>query len=125
MAKITIPWDDGSGDSFYIDYTGIEGSSESLITSDTNLTGVERRKTLVFKTTANVGTAQQAEAYLTIVQRTDSLIVAMFKSVVSIYDDKKAGYKIDEAQYLRTQLGGYMKTLEDEKIQLKIQLKEE
>ena len=120
MAKITIPWDDGSGDSFYIDYTGIEGSSESLITSDTNLTGVERRKTLVFRTTiANVGTAQQAEAYLTVVQRTDSLIVAMFKGVVSIHDDKKAGYKIAKGQDLRTQLGGYMKTLEDEKIQLK------
>lgn len=119
MAKITIPWYDGSGDSFYIDYTGIEGSSESLITSDTNLTGVERRKTLVFKTTtANVDIAQQAEAYLTVVQRTDSLIVAMFKGVVSIYDDKKAGYKIDKAQYLRTrtQLEGYMKTSEDEKI---------
>lgn len=120
MAKITIPWDDGSGDSFYIDYTGIEGSSESLITSDTNLTGVERRKTLVFRTTTvNVSTAQQAEAYLTVVQRTDSLIVAMFQDVVSIYDDKKAGYKIDEAKYLRTQLVGYMKTSEDEKIQLK------
>jgi hypothetical protein len=120
MAKITIPWDDGSGDSFYIDYTGIEGSSESLITSDTNLTGVERRKTLVFRTTtANVDTAQQSEAYLTVVQRTDSLIVAMFKGVVSIHNDKKAGYKIDKAQYLRTQLEGYMKTSEDEKIQLK------
>lgn len=95
MAKITIPWDDGSGDSFYIDYTGIEGSSESLITSDINLTGVERRKTLVFRTTtSNVSTAHQAEAYLTIVQRIDSLIVAMFKGVVSIYDGKKAGYKI-------------------------------
>lgn len=120
MAKITIPWDDGSGDSFYIDYTGIEGSSESLITSDTNLTGIERRKTLVFRTTTvNVDTASQAEAYLTVVQRTDSLVVAMFKGVISIYDDKKAGYKIDEAKYLRTQLGGYTKTLEDEKIQLK------
>lgn len=120
MAKITIPWDDGSGDSFYIDYTGIEGSSESIIISDTNLTGVERRKTLVFKTTtANVGTAQQAEAYLTVVQRTDSLIVAIFKGVVSIYDDKKAGYKIDKAVSLGTELEGYMKTSEDEKIQLK------
>lgn len=117
MAKITLPWDDGSGDSFYIDYTGIEGSSEFLITSDTNLTGVERRKTLVFRTTAsNVGTAQQAEAYLTVVQKTDSLIVAMFKGIVSIHDDKKAGYKIDKAQYLRTQLEGYKKTSEDEKI---------
>ncbi len=99
MAKITIPWNDGSGDSFYIDYTGIEGSSESIITSDTNLTGVERRKTLVFRTTtANVvGIAQQAEAYLIVVQRTDSLIVAMFKGVVSIHDGKKAGYKPDKA----------------------------
>lgn len=120
MAKVSIPWDDGSGDNFYIDYTGIQGSSESLISSDTNLTGVERRKTLVFRTTkAPVTSAQQAEAYLTVVQRTDSLIVAMFEGVVSIYDDMKAGYKIDEAQYLRTQLEGYMKTSEDEKIQLK------
>lgn len=44
MAKVTIPWGDGSGDNFYIDYTGVEGSSESLITSDINQTGVERRK---------------------------------------------------------------------------------
>lgn len=94
MAKITIPWNDGSGDSFYIDYTGIEGSSESLITSDTNLTGVERRKTLVFRTTTTgVTTAQQAEAYLVVVQMTDSLIVATFSNIVSLYDDVKAGYK--------------------------------
>lgn len=94
MAKVSIPWDDGSGDNFYIDYTGIEGSSESLITSDTNLTGVERRKTLVFRTTtAAVATAQQAEAYLTVVQMTNSLIVATFSNIVSMYDDQKAGYK--------------------------------
>lgn len=100
MAKVSIPWDDGSGDNFYIDYTGIEGSSESLITSDTNLTGVERRKTLVFRTTtATVATAQQSEAYLTVVQMTemtDSLIVATFSNIVSIYDDRKAGYKQQE-----------------------------
>lgn len=94
MAKVSIPWDDGSRDNFYIDYTGIEGSSESLITSDTNLTGVERRKTLVFRTTTTeVTTAQQAEAYLTVVQMTDSLIVATFSNIVSMYDDQKAGYK--------------------------------
>lgn len=94
MAKVSIPWNDGSGDNFYIDYTGIEGSSESLITSDTNLTGVERRKTLVFRTTTTrIATAQQAEAYLTVVQMTDSLIVATFSNIVSLYDDQKAGYK--------------------------------
>lgn len=99
MAKITIPWDDGSGDSFYIDYTGIEGSSESLITSDTNLTGVERRKTLVLRTTTTrVATAQQAEAYLTVVQMTDSLIVATFSNIVSFYDDVKAGYRQQNAK---------------------------
>lgn len=120
MAKVSIPWDDGSGDNFYIDYTGIEGSSESLITSDTNLTGVERRKTLVFRTTtATVATAQQAEAYLTVVQMTDSLIVATFSNIVSIYDEQKAGYKQQEVSYLRSQLENYVKTSEDEKIQLK------
>lgn len=94
MAKVSISWDDGSGDNFYIDYTGIEGSSESLITSDTNLTGVERRKTLVFRTTTTgVTTAQQAEAYLTVVQMTDSLIVATFFNIASFYDDVKAGYR--------------------------------
>lgn len=94
MAKVSIPWDDGSGDNFYIDYIGIEGSSESRITSDTNLTGVERRKTLVFRTTTTgVTTAQQAEAYLTVVQMTDSLIVATFFNIASMYDDQKAGYK--------------------------------
>jgi hypothetical protein len=100
MAKVTIPWDDGSGDNFYIDYTGIGGSSESLITSDTNLTGVERRKTLVFRTTTTrVATAQQAEAYLTVVQMTDSLIVvATFSNIVSLYDDVKAGYRQQNAK---------------------------
>ncbi len=120
MAKISISWDDGSGDNFYIDYTGIEGSSELRITSDTNLTGVERRKTLVFRTTtAVVATAQQAEAYLTVVQMTDSLIVATFSNIVSIYDDKKAGYKQQEVAYLRHQSDGYVKTSEDEKNTIK------
>lgn len=100
MAKVSIPWDDGSGDNFYIDYTGIGGSSESLITSDTNLTGVERRKTLVFRTTTTrVAIAQQAEAYLTVVQMTDSLIVvATFSNIVSLYDDVKAGYRQQNAK---------------------------
>lgn len=94
MAKVTILWDDGSGDNFYIDYTGIGGSSESLITSDTNLTGVERRKILVFRTTTTrVATDQQAEAYLTVVQMTDGLIVATFDNIVSLYDDVKARYR--------------------------------
>lgn len=96
MAKVTIPWGDGSGDNFYIDYTGVEGSSESLITSDINQTGVERRKTLVFRTTtSNVVTALQDEAYLTVIQKTDSLVVAMFNNTVATFGtlEVKAGWK--------------------------------
>lgn len=96
MAKATIPWGDGSGDNFYIDYTGIEGSSESLIISDINQTGVERRKTLVFRTTiSNVVTALQSEAYLTVIQKTDSLVVAMFNNTVATLgtSEVKAGWR--------------------------------
>lgn len=96
MAKVTIPWGDGSGDNFYIDYTGVEGSSESLITSDINQTGVERRKTLVFRTiTSNVVTTLQAEAYLTVIQKTDSLVVAMFNNAVATFGtlEVKAGWR--------------------------------
>lgn len=96
MAKVTIPWGDGSGDNFYIDYTGVEGSSESLITSDINQTGVERRKTIVFRTiTLNVVTALQAEAYLTVIQKADSLVVAMFNNTVATFgtSQTKAGWK--------------------------------
>lgn len=96
MAKVAIPWGDGSGDNFYIDYTGIEGSSESLITSDINQTGVERRKTLVFRTTtSNVVTVLQAEAYLTVIQKTDSLVVAMFNNTVATFGTSavKAGWR--------------------------------
>lgn len=95
MAKVTIPWGDGSGDNFYIDYTGVEGSSESLITSDINQTGVERRKTLVFRTISNVVTALQAEAYLTVIQKTDSLVVAMFNNTVATFGtlETKAGWR--------------------------------
>lgn len=96
MAKVTIPWGDGSGDNFYIDYTEVEGSSESLIISDINQTGVERRKTLVFRTTTpNVVTALQAEAYLTVIQKTDSLVVAMFNNTVATFGTSKvkAGWR--------------------------------
>lgn len=98
MAKVTIPWGDGSGDNFYIDYTGVEGSSESLIISDINQTGVERRKTLVFRTTtstSNVVTALQSEAYLTVIQKPDSLVVAMFNNTVATFgtSEVKAGWR--------------------------------
>lgn len=96
MSKITIPWGDGSGDNFYIDYIGVKVGSELLITSDINQTGVERRKTIVFRTTtSNVVIALQAEAYLTVIQKTDSLVVAMFNNTVATFgtSQTKAGWR--------------------------------
>lgn len=48
MSKITIPWDDGSGDNLYWDEQLLSGNPEISVTSDTNNTGVERKKTLIF-----------------------------------------------------------------------------
>lgn len=96
MEKVAIPWDDGSGDSFYVDFTGLSGKLESLITSDPNFTGLERKKTLVFKTnTNNSSIPYESEAYLTVLQRLDSLIVASFEGVVSVPNSDeliKGGY---------------------------------
>lgn len=86
MAKLTIPWDDGSGDNMYIEFTGQPGNTELPITSDVNESGYERRKTLVFKTT-NTGNTLPSEAYLTIVQKTGNLVVAIYDNIGSTYGD--------------------------------------
>lgn len=70
MSKITIPWDDGSGDNLYWDEQLLSGNPEISVTSDTNNTGVERKKTLIFKTTNNrKKNSSQTEAYLTFIQK--------------------------------------------------------
>lgn len=117
--RVTIPWDDGSGDNFYIDFSGVAGATTCPVTSDANLTGLERTKVLEFRTTtAGIPEASQASAYLTVVQKIDSLVVAMFENVVSIYDGQKAGYKEPTATYLRNLAGGLQKTEAGEKIKL-------
>lgn len=85
MSKITIPWDDGSGDNLYIESTGQPGNNELPITSDFNDTGFERRKTLIFKTQSNG--KLPSEAYLTVIQKTDNLIVAIYDNIGSSYGD--------------------------------------
>lgn len=45
---ISIPWDDGSGDNFYLDISQVNQSNNITITSDINLTGLIRFKTLTF-----------------------------------------------------------------------------
>lgn len=93
MDKIPIPWDDGSGNYLYLDFSNIIQSYESSVTSDANLTGLERRKTLIFSAGKAASSALPQEAYLTIVQRTDSLIVASFSGIVGAIDGVKAGWK--------------------------------
>lgn len=93
MEKVAIPWDDGSGDSFYIDFSGLSGNLETVITSDPNFTRVERKKTLIFR--ANPGNSNipyESEAYLTVTQKLDSLIIASFEGIISSYDNTKGGH---------------------------------
>lgn len=92
MDKVAIPWDDRSGNHLYLDFSKIISSSESLVTSDDNLTGLERRKTIIFSAGKAASSALPQEAYLTIVQRTDSLLVASFFGIVGAIDGVKAGW---------------------------------
>lgn len=90
---VTIPWDDGSGDSIYLNFSTVFTTGQATITSDFNYTGYERSKVLSFRTTTNgLSSGEQAVAYLTVIQKTDGLVVASFEDTVSIYDDQKAGY---------------------------------
>lgn len=92
--KVTIPWSDGSGDNLYLDFSGNTGESTCMVTSDANPSGIERTEVIEFKTIADkVEDASQVPVKLYIIQRADSLIVAMFDSIVSTYNGKKAGYQ--------------------------------
>lgn len=95
---VTIPWDDGSGDNIYLNFNTVVTTGQATITSDFNYTGFERTKVLSFRTTTQgVSSGEQAVAYLTVIQRTDGLVVAQFEDTVSIYDDQKAGYGGNES----------------------------
>ena len=90
---VTIPWDDGSGDSIYLNFSTVVETGQATVTSDFNYTGYERSKVLSFRTTTNgLSNGEQAVAYLTVIQKTDGLVVAQFEDTVSIYDETKAGY---------------------------------
>lgn len=93
MDKFTIPWDDGSGDNFYLDFSNIDLSNPVIpINSDENNTGIERTKIIRLKGASQVSSQPQADAVLKIVQQINNLIIASFENFVSIYGTKKAGY---------------------------------
>jgi hypothetical protein len=93
MEKFTIPWDDGSGDNFYLDFSTVDPSNPVIpVSSDENNTGAERTKIIRLRGANTYNTQPQADAVLKIVQQIDNLIVASFENMVSIYNTKRAGY---------------------------------
>lgn len=101
--KISIPWNDGTNQNFYLDFSNVQENGQILVTSDKNTQGIQRVKVIGFKgISEKVDNNQpiaykvdnnQPIAYLQVLQQTDNSIVATFDSNVSIYDDNKASYK--------------------------------
>lgn len=70
VQKMTIPWDDGSGNNLYLNFDPeFVGTQDVIITSDENPKDESRTKNLVFKTsTPGLSSGQQSQATLEIVQ---------------------------------------------------------
>lgn len=70
VQKMTIPWDDGSGNNLYLNFDPeFVGTQDVIITSDENPKDESRTKNLVFKTsTPGLSSGQQSQATLEILQ---------------------------------------------------------
>ena len=70
VQKMTIPWDDGSGNNLYLNFDPeFVGTQDVIITSDENPKDESRTKNLVFKTsTPGLSSGKQSQATLEIVQ---------------------------------------------------------
>ncbi len=89
---VTIPWDDGTRDNFYMDFSKIFfNETEIIVSSDHNNSGMQRSRVLAFKGTVPITEEEsklQAVAYLKVVQQADSSVVASFELTPSIYTAK-------------------------------------
>lgn len=97
MTQVNIPWSDGTSDYFTLTLNeeNISGDEAIInIQSQENNTGVVRSKVLRFR--SNV--PSQADAVLNVQQQADSLIIATFEQIYSIYGDNqiKAGFNVVE-----------------------------
>lgn len=97
MTQVNIPWSDGTPDYFTLTLNeeNISGDEAIInIQSQENNTGVVRSKVLRFR--SNV--PSQADAVLNVQQQADSLIIATFEQIYSIYGDNqiKAGFNVVE-----------------------------
>ena len=88
-----IPWNDGTNQNFYLDFSNVQENGQILVTSDKNTQGIQRVKVIGFKGISEKVDNNQPIAYLQVLQQTDNSIVATFDSNVSIYDDNNASYK--------------------------------
>lgn len=96
---IAIPWDDGSGDNLYMDFSRMEETNNTIyLSSDENNTQIARTKIIKFQGDPKSGNlpegVNQAPAVLRVVQQIDNYIVATFSDTYSIYDNMKAAFKI-------------------------------
>lgn len=94
---VAIPWDDGSGDNLYMDFTRLDETNDTVfLSADYNNTGSSRTKIIKFQADPDGDQSpsgvSQAPAVLRVVQQPDNLIVATFEGYYSVYDENKAGF---------------------------------
>jgi hypothetical protein len=96
IQTISIPWTTDASDSIHLQWDDSKITGGSLvtiptgITSDYNYTGEDREKTITFRTTGSSG--PQASKTLKVIQTSDSLVIATYTDVHSMYSGNKAGF---------------------------------
>lgn len=90
MNEIILDWEDGTSDKIYLRLNPTTG--EIGVYSDANNTGVTRARNIVmFGSSTNLSTNQQAKAVLHVVQQINNLIVATFDNTVATYSTIGSG----------------------------------
>ena len=92
MARTTIPWGDGNGDSIYLDYNAASGNQTVTVISDANGGASSRSKVITFATTSGSPAVTQTLTVVQAAQSTDLIIIT--RNDVSISHGETAlGYK--------------------------------
>ncbi len=83
---ITIPWEDGTDDNFYIDFTDVDNP---IVTSDENTLQIDRSKLIRFSTPVESVTSV---LYLKVEQKFNGIIIPTFTNVASAYGQTVPGF---------------------------------
>ena len=89
MEIITLPWNDGSGNNIYLDFNTLATLSEVGVSSDPNLTGIPRSRTLCLNTHSD---SPYSKLWMTITQAVDDMVTAVFETTLSVYTDTTNGH---------------------------------